>query len=357
MSGIQNKKITLVLILLWGVSLANGSPEKLFSKANKALKAGKYTEAISSYKAAEQEKPESAEIQYNLGNAHYRVNAFFEAANYYAQAATFSKNPTVQSRAWYNIGNCLIRIGEEIPENKPNAALRFAQQALQFYQQALLSDPSFFDATHNLKVAQAMIGTLKSKIKKQNENAQKQSDFIQQIREKLKELIQQQTKLIKTNTQGDLQKQLIEETRVLAKEMEDSGLCVELPDLNPPLFGPLKLSFQHTQNAANAMENRKFPEAVGELQAALQALPPDPRQEKNNDEEEDSEESDENDSDSKMYKDGEKTDEFSMADELRGLPAPNRSEKDILNEEVRNNQRRKKKHSKQGQYKSVEKDW
>lgn len=348
------KTILFFSISFWLALTATASPKRLFLKGNKALAAGQYKEAISAYQAASEEDPTSAEIQYNLANALYRTGNFSDSINTYEQAAALTQNTKLQSTAWYNMGNCLIKLSEQIPPENPEISSRFVQQAQQLYKQALLSQPDFSDAKYNLNITGLLLDRLKKEIQKKNKNKQKQNRLIQEIREILKKLIKKQTHLIQTNQHDSEQQTLLNETRDLTKKIKDSGLAT-LPQLNTHLIPPLQPCLLHTQNAAKAMEGKNFGVALGELQAALQSLPDDPQSENQDDGEEPSDENDETESNKKTYKDGKRTDDFSMYDELRGLPPPNRSEKDILNEEVRNNQRRKSKRA--GHYKPVDKDW
>ena len=101
--------------------------------------------------------------------------------------------------------------------------------------------------------------------------------------------------------------------------------------------------------------------ALNELMAALGAAPEDPdQQEGESDEDSESEDDsdmdyEESDEDSEMYEEADPFGDFSEYEEIRGVPPPNKTETDILAEELRNQERRKKK--KAGKYKPVEKDW
>jgi hypothetical protein len=161
---------------------------------------------------------------------------------------------------------------------------------------------------------------------------------------------------------GEPQKILEQETRALAKVMEDSGLHqeIELPD-GSKVLGPLKETFEHTLKAADAMAIPDPPTALAELVAALGSAPDDPDQNESN-ADEDSEEYDdsdmneeESDQDAEMYEEADPFGDFSEYEEIRGVPPPNQTETDILAEEIRNQERRKGK--KAGEYKKVEKDW
>ena len=155
---------------------------------------------------------------------------------------------------------------------------------------------------------------------------------------------------------------LEQDTRDLAKVMEDSGLHadIDLPD-GTKMPGPLKETFDHTLKAADAMHVPDQQTALVELMAALGAAPEDPdKQDGESDEDsEDYDDSDmdyeESDEDADMYEEADPFGDFSEYEEIRGVPPPNQTEMDILAEELLNQERRKEK--KAGEYKSVEKDW
>ena len=56
-----------------------------------------------------------------------------------------------------------------------------------------------------------------------------------------------------------------------------------------------------------------------------------------------------------LYEEADPFGDFSEYEEIRGVPPPNKTEIDILAEEVRNQERRKQK--KAGAYTPVDKDW
>jgi len=348
------KTILFSGIIFGLVTTTKASPRRLFLKGNRALAAGRYEEAVSMYQIATQEDPNSPEIQYNLANALYRLGNFSDAINAYEQAATLGEKGDLQSKAWYNMGNCLVKLSEKIPAQNPELSSQFIQQAQQLYKQALLSRPDFSDAKYNLNITTLLLNRLKKAIQKKKEEKQKHNHLIEEIRAILKELIKKQTQLIQTNQHDSQQQDLLNKTYDLVKKIKDSGLA-KIPQLHTHLTPPLQPCLIHTQNAAKAMEGKNFGVALGELQAALQSLPDEQKTEGQDDEEEPSDEDNEMESNKQSYQDGKQNNDFSKYDELRGLPPPNRSEKDILDEEVRNNQRRK--NNRTGKYKSVDKDW
>lgn len=203
--------------------------------------------------------PESAEVQYNQGNAQYRAGLFADAAGSYEIAAAWAKTDSMRARCWYNLGNCMVRMAEGLRETDPHAAVSYCFQAEGFYRLALGCDDQLSDAAYNLEITMR----LSAEIKEQIRERQKKKDEAEE-------------------PPGDLGED---------SESEDNS------DM-------------------------------------------------------DYEESGE---DSAMYEEADPFGDFSEYEEIRGLPPPNKTETDILAEEIRNQERRRKK--KAGEYKPVEKDW
>jgi len=335
---------------------------KLFSKGNKALSESRYEDAAEIFAEASMEAPESAEALYNLGCAQFRSDRFEEAAESFEYAASMAETDALRSRCWYNLGNCLVRTGETMRETEPQVAKTVLLQASWLYRTALDNDPSNVNAAYNLEITQRLVLEIESQIEEQQQKEQQQNELIKYIREKLQEFIERQTTLIQAKDTGPAQAVLERETRELAKMMEESGLHkdIVLPD-ESTMQGPLKETYTHTVNAANAMAVPDQPVALSELVAALGAAPEDPnKQEDESDENsEDSEDYDmdyeESDEEADMYEEADPFGDFSEYEEIRGVPPPNQTEMDILAEEIRNQERRKQK--KAGEYKAAEKDW
>jgi tetratricopeptide (TPR) repeat protein/uncharacterized protein YegL len=352
------------MLLLWlSTPHAFGqSTGKLFQNGNKAYAAGQFEDAVNAYYEAAAQAPESAEVYYNLGNAQYRAGRFEEARASYEYAAAMAGPDALRSRCWYNLANCLVKTAETFRENEPHAAVEYCRQAAWFYRAALEDTEAFDDAAYNLEMSQRIAAAIVEEIREQEEKEQQENELIKYIREKLEEFIARQTRLIETRTAGDPQRTLEQDARKLADIMAESGLHadIDLPD-GSQAPGPLKETYTHTLAAADAMAKPDQQTALAELIAALGSAPEDPdQQDGESDEESDDYEDydmdyEESDEDADMYEEADPFGDFSEYEEIRGVPPPNKTEMDILAEEIQNQERRKEK--KAGEYKSVEKDW
>ena len=357
----SRKSLCLCVASLLVVS-ASANPTKLFQKGNRALAEERFEDAAHLYMEAAEAAPKVAEIQYNLGHAQYRAGEFEAAAGSYKYAAALAETDTLRSQCWYNLGNCIVRVAEGLREGDPHAAASYCLQATWLYRTTLEYSPDFSDAVYNLEITQRFAAEIKEQIRQQEEKEQQENELIKYIREKLEQFIERQGVLLNGMVKGAPQRALEKETRALAKVMADSGLHTDLdfPD-GTKMPGPLKETYEHTVAAADAMAIPDQVVALNELMAALGAAPEDPDQQEGESDEDSENEDDsdmdyeESDDEAEMYEEADPFGDFSEYEEIRGVPPPNKTEIDILAEEIRNQERRKKK--KAGEYKSVEKDW
>lgn len=77
--------IATILVLSPFLSLAQTNPDSLFSQANEAYLSGDYNRAVELYEEVGQ-KHKCFELEYNLGNAHYKLDNVGEAILHYERA-------------------------------------------------------------------------------------------------------------------------------------------------------------------------------------------------------------------------------------------------------------------------------
>jgi len=78
------KRILFLLLLICAPMMAQNNA--LFEKANEAYNDGDYPEAVSRYTEVLKNGEESAELYFNLGNAHYKLNHIAESVYNYEKA-------------------------------------------------------------------------------------------------------------------------------------------------------------------------------------------------------------------------------------------------------------------------------
>jgi hypothetical protein len=91
MSRIQWLMITACLLFILQNSFAQ-TPDDVFTRGNELYRAGKYQEAIREYDRILKQGIASAEVYFNLGNAHYRNEQLAQAILAYERASQLRPN-------------------------------------------------------------------------------------------------------------------------------------------------------------------------------------------------------------------------------------------------------------------------
>lgn len=159
-----------------------GDAGKLVSKGNREFTEGDYTEAIDFYEKASVEKPESPVIHFNKGGALYKSGDYAGASDEFRAAAGKTKDLKLEAKAWYNLGNCSFMDGRRQTDSDMEKALESYRESVSLYQAALEKDSTLTDAAVNMEVARLVIKDLLDRIKKRQEQMEKQ-------REKMKEVV------------------------------------------------------------------------------------------------------------------------------------------------------------------------
>jgi tetratricopeptide (TPR) repeat protein len=138
------RRVSTVLALLaglaspaWAIGPFEANPPEV-DRGLKAYDEGKYEEALKAFEAAQRAAPNHPALQYNRGNALYRLGRFDEAREAYRRAAE-TAGTSLKERDLYNMGNALAELGD-------NPA------AINAYRRALVLEPRDEAARHNLEV-------------------------------------------------------------------------------------------------------------------------------------------------------------------------------------------------------------
>ncbi len=132
-----------------------------------------YKGALEHYETKLQ-KQDAPELSYNAGNAAYQLGEYDKAAAAFSQALG-TGDPTLQSRAEYNLANTLAKRGAAQKEKEPKT--QEWKNALQHYEEALKLDPKNKDAEHNRDlVTTAMAQLEKQEQQKQDKKDEKKDD-------------------------------------------------------------------------------------------------------------------------------------------------------------------------------------
>lgn len=107
----------LLFLLLLICSPIFGQNNALFEKANEAYNAGNYPEAVSRYTEVLKNGEESAELYFNLGNAHYKLNDIAESVYNYEKALLLDPaDKTIKNNLEF-ANNMVIDDIKEVPKS------------------------------------------------------------------------------------------------------------------------------------------------------------------------------------------------------------------------------------------------
>ena len=106
--------------------------------ANQDYAAGKYDEALRGYEDSLRDHPNAPELQFDRGNALFKLGRQAEAREAYLSALA-AKDSSLKAQDYYNMGNALW----ELDKN---------DEAAEAYQRALMLEPNFAEARHNLEL-------------------------------------------------------------------------------------------------------------------------------------------------------------------------------------------------------------
>ena len=90
-----------------------------------------------------------ARVLYNKGTESYSSRDYRNAAESLKSSLKFTTDLALQNRAYYNLGNALYRMGQESETKDAEATIKFWEEALKAYSDALTLDPADGDASFN----------------------------------------------------------------------------------------------------------------------------------------------------------------------------------------------------------------
>lgn len=130
---------------------------------------GDYQRAYEAFQDELQRRPDDPLLNYNAGDAGYRVGKYEQAFESYAKAMN-SSDPALRQHAYYNAGNTLFKQGDA-QDDLEGKLTRYYDAQYQ-YEQALELDPSDAAARKNLEILKRRIKETEEQ-KKRQEQAQK----------------------------------------------------------------------------------------------------------------------------------------------------------------------------------------
>ena len=156
----------LVLVILSGAAFISWS----LLRATTSYRKGNYPAATAAWQRLSALFPDSAGITFNNGVTLYRQREYRLAAELFTRAG---RDPLLKAAAEYNLGNCLIRRGDDLvagdqARDKAAGAAEFYRQAIVRYEQAAKLDGADPDTKFNLASARNRLLTLRDALQEQS---------------------------------------------------------------------------------------------------------------------------------------------------------------------------------------------
>ena len=145
-------------------------------EGNRLFSEGKFSEAVESYGQALVDHPDSPLLNFNMGTAHYKAGKYTQALSSFSRVQAGSENSDKDSertaRTAYNMGNAEYKLGAQAEEQNPQAALAAYTNALASYRRALGADPTDQDAKFNYEFVTQRIEALQDELENQPQQNQ-----------------------------------------------------------------------------------------------------------------------------------------------------------------------------------------
>ncbi len=171
MTARRNPLAAACLVAL--TSIAWLDPHQAVRDANRLYADGKYEDAAAAYNAALVDKPDSAELHFNLGDTVYKQGKYDEAVTSFQKVET-AGDPARGARVAYNTGNTKYRQGQAVEQSEPQKALGLYAEALASYRRALGLAPDDQDVKFNHELVAKHIEELKKKLEEQKQQQEQQ---------------------------------------------------------------------------------------------------------------------------------------------------------------------------------------
>ncbi len=140
------------LLALGPEALALGPLQRNHPAVERGLQAyqeGRFEDALREFEGAKKELPSSAAVEFNRGNALYKLGRREEAKEAYRRVME-AESRELKEKDYYNLGNTWAQLGN-------------GTEAVSAYRKALTLDPQDDDARHNLEVILRKLPPPKSK--------------------------------------------------------------------------------------------------------------------------------------------------------------------------------------------------
>jgi len=153
-SAIKIIPVSIVVLVLVS-STVSASLRGKIKEGNKLFLEGNHEQALERYRDAQLDSPDLPELHFNIGDALYRGKQYEKAIEEFRKAAANSRDVLLQSKAYYNTGNCFYRLNK-------------LKESILAYKRALDLNPDDMEAKANLEFVQRKLKEMARKQPSQN---------------------------------------------------------------------------------------------------------------------------------------------------------------------------------------------
>ena len=188
--NVKRPSALVLLIVLWGAALSACVPPSLPSagpgvevgRGNALFDQQDYAAALEAYTAAADQLPDSPEVVYNQGVAHYALGDYGEAERLFRQVDRTARGLELVAAARYNLGNSKFQQGMAQRESDLQQALSALQASVAFYQGALELTPHDQEAARNIEVVRLAIKDILDQLKDQQQEQRAENELAEHLR-------------------------------------------------------------------------------------------------------------------------------------------------------------------------------
>jgi len=167
--------LILILFLFVSPSLAGPQAENEVKRGNLLYNKGSFEDALEKYEQALLDSPDSDIVNFNLGNALYKIKDYEKAVTHYEKSLVLD-DQSLEQKASYNLGNTKYKNGIGREDTDLQGAVNLLEQSLRHYERAIELVPDDEDAKYNYEFVKKELERLKEKLKKQQQQKQSQQD-------------------------------------------------------------------------------------------------------------------------------------------------------------------------------------
>lgn len=171
------------LLLIYGffvpLAVSAAPVAKKINDANKLYFQGEYDQALELYNEALVKARNLELLNFNTAAAYYKKEDYEKAKELFAKALT-ARDKSLESKAAFNIGNCLFRQSQLKQKDDLKHSVDYLNEALSYYQRSIELDDKDEDAKFNYELADRKLEEARQELKNQQKQKKEEGDKKQQ---------------------------------------------------------------------------------------------------------------------------------------------------------------------------------